>query len=210
MQYPELPASATYSGTPTAQEVRVLIALATQLHWGLHSCDISQAFLQAEPLAPDTHIYVWPPPGLNTPPGTVWKLRRHLYGLSAGPKAWTDTLRAFLISEGFTSVNSSNSMYAWSDGVDHIQLCFHVDDILIAFSDDRKAQLFKHSLLSRFKGTEDSPVHRYVGVDITQTPSGQTFLSQASLAWKLLEEQGLLDCNPAITPLPAATLLPSR
>jgi Reverse transcriptase (RNA-dependent DNA polymerase) len=207
LQHPKPPASETYSGTPSATEVRTLLSLATQRGWGVHSCDISQAFIQAHPLDPNTHIYVRPPPGLDVPPGTVWKLRRHLYGLCALPKAWTDTLRAFLTSYGFTSVNSSSTLYAWTDGVDHIQLCFHVDDLLICFSNDDKAQAFKSALLTRFEGLDDGPVQRYVGIDIIQTPAGQTFLSQAYLAQELLEELGMQDCNPAATPLPAASLL---
>ncbi len=61
MQWTKSPSSATYSPTPSATEIRILVSLAAQNAWGLHSMDISQAFVQADPLDPDTHFYVSPP-----------------------------------------------------------------------------------------------------------------------------------------------------
>jgi len=136
----------------------------------------------------------------------VWKLKRPLYGLSIAPKAWTDTLRSFLLSYGFTPAASSSTLFTWTDGTDHMHLCFHIDDILISFSNDLKAQHFKAALLSRFEGTDDGPVSRYLGIDIRQGPL-ETVLSQSALIEDLLHEHGLSACNPAATPLPAATLL---
>jgi hypothetical protein len=89
MQWPKSPSSATYSPTPSATEIRILVSLAAQNAWGLHSMDISQAFVQADPLDPDTHFYVRPPKGHDCPPGTIWKLRKPLYGLACAPQAWS-------------------------------------------------------------------------------------------------------------------------
>lgn len=208
MQYPKPPSSETYSGTPSATEVRTLISVATQNAWPIHSCDISQAFVQAHPVAPDAQLYVRPPPGF-APPGVVWKLRKHLYGLSCAPKAWTDTLRAFLTGYGFTPVNFSSTLFQWTDGVDHIHLCFHVDDLLLSFSNSDKAQDFKTALFTRFEGTDEGLCSCYLGIDIVQH-AGRTTLSQARLARELLEEFGMSECNPAATPLPPSTLLVNK
>lgn len=210
LQNPKPPASETYSGTPSAPEVRTLFSHAVQQRWSIHSVDISQAFLQAHDLPPDQHIYIRPPPGLGAPPGVVWKLRKFLYGLSAAPRAWTDTLRSFLLDYGFQPVNSSQCLMHWHDGTDTINLCFHVDDILFSFSDADKGQQFKAALLSRFIGTDDGPVSRYLGMDVLTSPSGSVMLSQEPLTKDLIEEFGLADCNPAATPLPPATLLLDR
>ena len=207
LQYPKPPASDTYSGTPSAPEVRTLFSHAAQQRWPIHSVDISQAFLQAHDLPSDQHIYIRPPPGVGAPPGVVWKLRKFLYGLSAAPRAWTDTLRSFLVDYGFQSVNSSQCLMHWNDGTDTINLCFHVDDILFSFSNDVKGQEFKRALLSRFIGTDDGPVSRYLGMDVLTSPTGSVMLSQEPLTRDLIEEFGLSDCNPAATPLPPATLL---
>jgi hypothetical protein len=42
-QWPKPPSNLTYSPTPSATEIRILLSLATQNNWGVHSLDISQA-----------------------------------------------------------------------------------------------------------------------------------------------------------------------
>ena len=41
----------TFSPTPSATEVRIVCALATQMNWPIHSCDVVQAFTQSNSLA---------------------------------------------------------------------------------------------------------------------------------------------------------------
>ena len=205
------PSSDTYSATPTATEVRTVFALATQNGWKIHSLDVSQAFTQADPLGPDEEIYIRPPAGYDCEPGTVWKLNRPLYGLSIAPKCWTTTLQQFLIDYGFTKVNCSETYWKWSSpcGTQHINLVYWVDDILLSFNNDDAASAFKAAFLSRFDGTDDGPVTRFVGIDVTRSAT-QTHLSQEPLARDLLEQFGMSHCNAVLTPLePGVHLLES-
>jgi hypothetical protein len=206
---PKPPSSKTYAATPSATEIRVLFAVATQNGWKCHSVDISQAFTQSDPLPLDSQLYIRPPAGYDAPPGTVWKLNKPLYGLSIAPKAWVTTLQAFLKSYGFTKVNCSDTFYRWTDGTHHMHLVYHVDDILFSFSNDDVATAFKTALLSRFKGTDDGMVTKYVGLDISQNDTC-THLTQEPLARDLLDKCGMADCKPTLTPMePGLHLLDS-
>jgi len=209
MENPKPPASETYASTPSATEIRTVFALATQRGWKISSLDISQAFLQAEPLSPDTHIYIRPPSGYDlAPPGTVWRLKRHLYGTSRAPRAWQNTLTAFLQSYGFSKINCSDTVWKWTDGTRHLHLVVWVDDILLSSSHDSAADDFKTALFSRFQGTDDGPVRKYVGLYVSRSPDLKTtHISQEPLIRELLERSGMQHCTPVLSPMEPGTLL---
>ncbi|CAI7749817.1 unnamed protein product [Closterium sp. NIES-54] len=85
----------TFSPTPKMTTLRVLLHVAAQRDYELHSLDFSTAFLQGS-----LHEEIWlrRPPGFtgSLPPGTQWSLRRPVYGLRQAPREWHDTLRTTL------------------------------------------------------------------------------------------------------------------
>ncbi|CAI7878203.1 unnamed protein product [Closterium sp. NIES-54] len=85
----------TFSPTPKMTTLRVLLHVAAQHDYELHSLDFSTAFLQGS-----LHEEIWlrRPPGFtgSFPPGTQWSLRRPVYGLRQAPREWHDTLRTTL------------------------------------------------------------------------------------------------------------------
>ncbi|CAI7831548.1 unnamed protein product [Closterium sp. NIES-54] len=85
----------TFSPTPKMTTLRVLLHVAAQRDYELHSLDFSTAFLQGS-----LHEEIWlrRPPGFtgSFPPGTQWSLRRPVYGLRQAPREWHATLRTTL------------------------------------------------------------------------------------------------------------------
>ncbi|CAI7763401.1 unnamed protein product, partial [Closterium sp. NIES-53] len=85
----------TFSPTPKMTTLRVLLHVAAQRDYELHSLDFSTAFLQGS-----LHEEIWlrRPPGFHGsfPPGTQWSLRRPVYGLRQATHEWHDTLRTTL------------------------------------------------------------------------------------------------------------------
>jgi hypothetical protein len=205
-QWPCPSSSSTYSPTPSATEIRILLSTATQNNWAVHSMDISQAFVQSDPLPAESELYVQPLKHYNCPPGTVWKLHKPLYGLMEAPQAWSHTLVSFLTDYGFKSINNSSTFFTWSDGTSYMHLIYHVNHILLSFSHDSPAEQFKQALLSRFSGTNDGPVHCYVGIDIFLY-GHHMHLSQEPLDLDLLERFNMLNCNPISTPMALGELL---
>ncbi|CAI7766347.1 unnamed protein product [Closterium sp. NIES-54] len=80
----------TFSPTPKMTTLRVLLHVAAQRDYELHSLDFSTAFLQGS-----LHEEIWlrRPPGFtgSFPAGTQWSLRRPVYGLCQAPREWHDT-----------------------------------------------------------------------------------------------------------------------
>ena len=91
-----------YSPTVANKTINLMLALATYHGMHLYGIDIYGAFITAD--IQDGHVYVQLPPGISpeTPDGPpVWRLRKSLYGLSRAPKAFYDSLSAFLMLHGY-------------------------------------------------------------------------------------------------------------
>ncbi|CAI7753386.1 unnamed protein product, partial [Closterium sp. NIES-53] len=100
----------TFSPTPKMTTLRVLLHVAAQRDYELHSLDFSTAFLQGS-----LHEEIWlrRPPGFtgSFPPGTQWSLRRPVYGLRQAPREWHDTLRTTLAALGFAPSTADPSLF---------------------------------------------------------------------------------------------------
>ncbi|CAI7899316.1 unnamed protein product [Closterium sp. NIES-53] len=104
----------TFSPTPKMTTLRVLLHVAAQRDYELHSLDFSIAFLQGS-----LHEEIWlrRPPGFTKsfPAGTQWSLRRPVYSLRQAPGKWHDTLRTTLAALGFALATADPSFFLRSD-----------------------------------------------------------------------------------------------
>ena len=88
----------TSSKTPSYPMLRMLLSLASYQGWPIETWDVSTAFLYARLYGDrDTdldgqYIYMRPPKVIEKlgllPEGTIWKLKKALYGLRTSPLAW--------------------------------------------------------------------------------------------------------------------------
>jgi hypothetical protein len=196
----------TFSSTPSLAVIRSICALANQNNAELDHIDISQAFSQSDAFPPDVHIYMAPPEFAESDPDYVWRLLRPLYGLAIAPRAWANTFRQFLSSDGWTAVSFEECVFTAPTAEGRsMTMSFHVDDILLSYSpsDLACASAFKRRLLQRFQGKDMGPVARYLGIDIQRDRSAGTLkLSQEETILDLLRRFDMLECNGAETPLP--------
>ncbi|CAI7825807.1 unnamed protein product, partial [Closterium sp. NIES-53] len=104
----------TFSPTPKMTTLQVLLHVAAQRDYELHSLDFSTAFLQGS-----LHEKIWlrRPPGFtgSFPPGTQWSLRRPVYGLRQAPREWHDSLRTTLAALGFAPSTADPSLFLRTD-----------------------------------------------------------------------------------------------
>ncbi|CAI7906780.1 unnamed protein product [Closterium sp. NIES-54] len=104
----------TFYPTPKMTTLRVLLHVAAQRDYELHSLDFNTAFLQGS-----LHEEIWlrRPPGFtgSFPPGTQWSLRRPVYGLHQAPREWHDTLRTTLAALGFAPSTADPSLFLRTD-----------------------------------------------------------------------------------------------
>ena len=90
----------TYSPTPMAESIRLVITLAISNHWDIRFTDVSTAFLHADVIG---NPYIYPPETENLDnTNIVWKLNKAQYGLKSAPKAWNQHLTKVLKNLGWT------------------------------------------------------------------------------------------------------------
>ncbi|CAI5482335.1 unnamed protein product [Closterium sp. Yama58-4] len=123
----------TFAPTPKMTTLRVLLHVAAQRDYELHSLDFSTAFLQG-----NLHEEVWlrrPSAFTGTfPPGTQWRLRRPVYSLCQAPREWHDTLRSTLSDVAFQPSSADPSLFVRRGSTPFFVLVY-VDDLVFATAD---------------------------------------------------------------------------
>ncbi|CAI7801131.1 unnamed protein product [Closterium sp. NIES-54] len=104
----------TFFPTPKMSNLRVLLHVAAQPDYELHSLDFSTAFLHG---SLHEEILLRRPRGFtgSLPAGTQWSLRRPVYGLLQVPHEWHDRLRTTLATLGFTPSTANPSLFLRND-----------------------------------------------------------------------------------------------
>ncbi|CAI7770832.1 unnamed protein product, partial [Closterium sp. NIES-54] len=136
----------TFSPTPKMTTLRVLLHVAAQCDYELHSQKFSTAFLHGS-----LHEEIWlrRPPGFtgSFPAGTQWSLRRLVYGLRQAPRKWHDTLRTTLAALGFAPCTADPSLFLCTDTLlPPFYVLVYVDDLVFATADTEALTLVKSEL----------------------------------------------------------------
>ncbi|CAI7738252.1 unnamed protein product [Closterium sp. NIES-54] len=164
----------TFSPTPKMTTLRVLLHVAAQRDYELHSLDFSTAFLQGS-----LHEEIWlrRPPGFtgSFPPGTQWSLRRPVYGLRQAPREWHDTLRTTLAALGFSSSTADPSLFLRTDtSLPPFYILVYVDDLVFATADTEALAHVKSELQKRHTCTDLGELTSYLGLRITRDRARRT------------------------------------
>ncbi|CAI5969414.1 unnamed protein product [Closterium sp. NIES-64] len=193
----------TFSPTPKMTTLRVLLHIAAQRDYELHSLDFSTAVLQGS-----LHEEIWlrRPPGFTGtfPPGTQWSLRRPVYGLRQAPREWHDTLRTTLAALGFAPSTADPSLFLRTDtSLPPFYILVYVDDLVFATADTAGLAYVKSELLKRHTCTDLGEVHSYLGLQITRDRARRTItLTQSHMVQQVLQRFGFTYSSPQATPLP--------
>ncbi|CAI6010746.1 unnamed protein product [Closterium sp. NIES-65] len=193
----------TFSPTPKMTTLRVLLHIAAQRDYELHSLDFSTAFLQGS-----LHEEIWlrRPPGFTGtfPPGTQWSLRRPVYGLRQAPREWHDTLRTTLAALGFAPSTADPSLFLRTDtSLPPFYILMYVDDLVFATADTAGLAYVKSELLKRHTCTDLGELRSYLGLQITRDRARRTItLTQSHMVQQVLQRFGFTYSSPQATPLP--------
>ncbi|CAI5954416.1 unnamed protein product [Closterium sp. NIES-64] len=193
----------TFSPTPKMTTLRVLLHIAAQRDYELHSLDFSTAFLQG-----CLHEEIWlrRPPGFTGtfPPGTQWSLRRPVYGLRQAPREWHDTLRTTLAALGFAPSTADPSLFLRTDtSLPPFYILVYVDDLVFATADTAGLAYVKSELLKRHTCTDLGELRSYLGLQITRDRARRTItLTQSHMVQQVLQRFGFTYSSPQATPLP--------
>ncbi|CAI7905090.1 unnamed protein product, partial [Closterium sp. NIES-54] len=193
----------TFSPTPKMTTLRVLLHVAAQRDYELHSLDFSTTFLQGS-----LHEEIWlrRPPGFtgSFPAGTQWSLRRPVYGLRQAPREWHDTLRTTLATLGFAPSTSDPSQFLRTDtSLPPFYALVYVDNLVFATADTEALAHMKSKLQKRHTCTDLGELTSYLGLRITRDRAQRTItLTQSHMVQQVLQRFGFTYSLPQSTPLP--------
>ncbi|CAI7879291.1 unnamed protein product [Closterium sp. NIES-53] len=190
----------TFAPTPKMTTLRVLLHVAAQREYELHSLDFSTAFLQGR-----LHEEIWlrrPLGFIGTfPTGTPWSLRRPVYGLRHSPREWRDTLRSTLRDLGFHPSSADPSLFVRAGSTPFFILVY-VDDLVFATPDRAALAEVKSELQKRHTCTDLGELQRYLGLQITRDRAARTItLTQSHIVQQVLKRFGLQFSTTQPTPL---------
>ena len=184
--------------------LRALLALAASQDLEIHQLDIKTAFLNGE-LEKD--VWTQQPPGYETDDGIACHLHKSLYGLKQAPRAWHAKLKEELEAQGFTPSAADPALFIKSD-TNPIYLLTYVDDILVVTGDTTALIDTKTKIMSTFEARDLGAATCFLGMDIHRDRDAHTItLAQGRLTTDLLDQHGMTECKPLITPLSTATKL---
>ncbi|CAI7793785.1 unnamed protein product [Closterium sp. NIES-53] len=193
----------TFSPTPKMTTLRVLLHVAAQRDYELHSLDFSTAFLQGS-----LHEEIWlrRPPGFtgSFPAGTQWSLRRPVYGLRQALREWHDTLKTTLASLGFAPSTADPSLFLRTDTtLPPFYVLVYVDDLVFVTADTEALAHVKSELQKRYMCTDLGDLTSYLGLRITRDRAQRTItLIQSHMVQQVLQRSGFTYSSPQSTPLP--------
>ncbi|CAI7782851.1 unnamed protein product [Closterium sp. NIES-54] len=192
----------TFFPTPKMTTLWVLLHVAAQRDYELHSLDFSTAFLQGS-----LHEEIWlrRPPGFtgSFPPGTQLSLRRPVYGLRQAPREWHDTLRTTLAALGFAPSTADPSLFLRTDtSLPPFYVLVYVDDLVFATADTAGLAHVKSELQKRHRCTDLGELRSYLGLQITRDRARRTItLTQSHMVQQVLQRFNFTYSSPQATPL---------
>ncbi|CAI5956454.1 unnamed protein product, partial [Closterium sp. NIES-64] len=192
----------TFSPTQKMTTLWVLLHIAAQRDYELHSLDFSTAFLQGS-----LHEEIWlrRPPGFTGtfPPSTQWSLRRPVYGLRQAPREWHNTLRTTLAALGFAPSTTDPSLFLRTDtSLPPFYILVYVDDLVFATADTAGLAYVKSELLKRHTCTDLGELCSYLGLQMTRDRARRTItLTQSHMVQQVLQRFGFTYSSPQATPL---------
>ncbi|CAI7846814.1 unnamed protein product [Closterium sp. NIES-54] len=170
----------TFSPTPKMTTLRVLLHVAAQRDYELHSLDFSTAFLQD---SLHEEIFLRRPPGLtgSFPPGT----------------------QTTLAALGFAPSIADPSLFLRTDtSLPPFYILVYVDDLVFATADTAGLAHVKSELQKRPTCTNLGELRSYLGLQITRDRAQRTItLTQSHMVQQVLQRFDFTYSSPQATPL---------
>ena len=198
----------TFAPTSRAETVRACVASGVQRGMRMLHVDVSSAYLNSK-LPEDKKVYLRMPAelrkrlGIKPDANVCMLLKKVLYGLCEGAKAWNDDLGATLKAEGWKPNPHEPGAYfkepKYPDG--HRQtIPGHVDDLLVFTNNEEEEKELIAALQRKYKITTGEP-SVFAGLRITLSPDKEFVdIDVADYIKKTLCHFGMDNCNSAPTP----------
>jgi len=187
----------TFSPVVRNTTIRTLLSVAASERMHLLQFDVSTAFLYGDL---QEEIYMEQPEGFQDGTSKACKLNRSLYGLKQAPRCWNTRLGNFLRKLGFKQSEADPCLFILERNKKKLLLALYVDDGIVAATDKCELSEFVEKLKLEFKIVVKEATY-FVGIEINQRSDGSLKISQESYTKKILDQFGMRDCRPCVTPI---------
>ena len=163
------------SPTCSKEAVRLALTIAATNNWDCHTLDVKVAYLQGDKIERVVHLR--PPPEFNC--GSLWKLKKTVYGLCDAARQWYLRVKRVLMDLGASVSSLDPALFSWKQG-DEIEgvVCTYVDDFLWAGTSRFKEQVIDNLCQTFLIGSTESKAFKYVGLNIISNKDGSKTLDQ--------------------------------
>ncbi|PPQ84479.1 hypothetical protein CVT25_007657 [Psilocybe cyanescens] len=205
-QIPFVDYDATFAPVAKSVSIRFIAVYAAIHAWHLECFDATRAFLWGD--LTET-IYMRCPQGYSSPFKGVWRLLKSLYGLKQASRVWYKLLCSVLEKLGFNRLEFDHAVFIfkrwWGGGNVHCLLGMHVDDGLGGSNSSEFLRFIKEEIGKAFGIKDLGPVKEFLGVQFERDlGTRELWIHQEPYIDALLDEYGLINCNPVSTPIDVA------
>ena len=136
----------TFALVAHCTSIRSLISIAAKIGWKIHQMDVKTAFLNG---IIHEEVYVEQPQSLEIHgrESHVCRLKKALYGLKEGPRAWYSRIDSYLLLMGFQKSEADSNLYFVMVRDDPLILLLYVDDLFIT-GEERPIAVWKRDRAS--------------------------------------------------------------
>lgn len=194
--YQEEPIGAEHTKSPTCRKesLRLLLSITASMQWDLVSLDITSAFLQGRAI--DRNVFIIPPKEVRKP-GTLWRLKKCVYGLSDAARMWYEEVKDQVQMAGIDRCPHDDAFFYRKDGsgksLEGI-MGIHVDDFLSSGTPEFREILEKCALRNFEVGSREEHDFVFLGLQISQNPiSKEITISQKDY---IVNELQKIQINP--------------
>nr|GEV76269.1 retrovirus-related Pol polyprotein from transposon TNT 1-94 [Tanacetum cinerariifolium] len=140
----------TFALVARLKAIRIFLAFAIYMNFIVYEIDVKSALLNGKI---KEEVYVKQPPGFesSTFPNHVCKLEKALYGVKQAPRAWYETLSAFLTEHKFVRGNIDNTLFIYKTQTDVILVQIYVDDIIFGSTSTKLCKQFAKLMTQRYE-----------------------------------------------------------
>lgn len=124
--------------------------------------------------------------------GMVLELKKSLYGLRQSANLWHRKISRFLQKIGFRPITADPSVFINGRG---LIAAVYVDDVIIFGKDANEIDTVKQRLKEFHPMTDSGRVQKLLGIRFIWM-DGSIRLDQEAYAREVLDEFGMMDCNP--------------
>ncbi|GJV02353.1 putative ribonuclease H-like domain-containing protein [Tanacetum coccineum] len=181
------------------EAIRLFLAYALFKDFVVYQMNVKSAFLYGKI---EEEIYVCQPLGFEYLefPNRVYKVEKALYGLHQAPRAWYETLSAYLLENGFQRGQIDKTLFIKRDQGDILIVHVYVDDIIFGSTKKKLCTEFEKMMHKKFQMRSICELTFFLGRHMKQKED-EIFISQDKYVTEILKKFGFSDVKTANTPM---------